>query len=439
MLMQNGVDPNSISQAQFQQQLANSNPNMQKALQQQYASSLLQHHQRPGMGDKGLSNPGAIQHSSPMMTQGPDGNLQMNSDFFGATPAGAMQRGLQGNGGSGGALADYQMQLMLLEQQNKKRLMMARQEQAAGEGGVGPVPGMIGQPGFAPMSPRGSRNGQSPIMNDQMKRGTPKMSQNSPLPDGTMPGGRASPGTNSFEGVTMPPNMAPQFYPQMMNGAQGGMMRPPPGHPGFPGPNGPMNQQQMDMLRQQGMRMQNGQWAGPQGMPGQPGAQQQGQAGDNGQMRNHNMPPPQAPQAAGAGSARTQPSSPQQLAAPPTPVQNKGGKQVKGPAKEPANKKVRDSDCLLFLRFANTVAEARQACQQGHSNGTHSELRSRPGTCVNTAAAAHHSCPSKLICRKDVRSAQHESAASCRQHGAHWRRLAAGHHRGWSARSLWIH
>lgn len=51
-----------------------------------------------------------------------------------------------GNGNQGGALADYQMQLMLLEQQNKKRLMMARQEQE--------------HPAFPGNSPHG-RNGQS--------------------------------------------------------------------------------------------------------------------------------------------------------------------------------------------------------------------------------------------------------------------------------------
>jgi len=360
MLMQNGVDPSTLSQAQLTQ-LANGNPNVQKALAQQYANNLMQHHQRPGMGDKSHSNPGALQQGSPMMTQGPDGSMQLNNDFFGANPTGAMQRGPPGNSSSGtGALADYQMQLMLLEQQNKKRLMMARQEQAAGDSSGGPgAPGMMGQPGFTPMSPRGSRNGQSPIMNDQMKRGTPKMGQNSPLPDGMMPGARASPGAHGFEGVNMPPNMTPQFYTQMMNG-QPGMMRPPPGHPGFQGPHGPINPHQMEMLARQqgGMRMPNIGWPGPQGMPGQPGVQQQPQPlGDNPQMRSH-MPPPQAPPQGINSAARTQPSSPQQPPAPPTPSQTKSGKQGKGPAKEAAKKVC--SVCQVLL-LEGTILTPRRS------------------------------------------------------------------------------
>ena len=66
---------------------------------------------------------------------------------------GAMGPNPGANGQPGNhALQDYQMQLMLLEQQNKKRLLMARQEQD----GPGPI-------GFAPnMSPSGSREGPSP-------------------------------------------------------------------------------------------------------------------------------------------------------------------------------------------------------------------------------------------------------------------------------------
>lgn len=66
--------------------------------------------------------------------------------------AGAMGPNPVGPNGQGNhALQDYQMQLMLLEQQNKKRLLMARQEQD------GP------QVGFAPnLSPSNSRGGHSP-------------------------------------------------------------------------------------------------------------------------------------------------------------------------------------------------------------------------------------------------------------------------------------
>src|ERR1700712_152701 len=96
------------------------------------------------------------------------------------------------------ALQDYQMQLMLLEQQNKKRLLQARREQdhiiqVPGGGPPNSGPPGSGPPGqaFAPnMSPSGSRGGgPSPNPSEQMKRiaGTPKMAQQgmpgSPMPD----------------------------------------------------------------------------------------------------------------------------------------------------------------------------------------------------------------------------------------------------------------
>ncbi len=69
------------------------------------------------------------------------------------------------------------MQLMLLEQQNKKRLMMARQEQDSmggmprdGPNGPGGPPGPNGQP-FQDTSPQGVRPGASPNPAEQMKRG----------------------------------------------------------------------------------------------------------------------------------------------------------------------------------------------------------------------------------------------------------------------------
>merc|ERR1712000_420534 len=90
--------------------------------------------------------------------------------------------GAQAAGGSNHALQDYQMQLMLLEQQNKKRLMMARQEQdnmmPRPEGGQGGGPGPVGpngQPFQQGTSPQGPRSVNSPNPGDQMKRGTPHM------------------------------------------------------------------------------------------------------------------------------------------------------------------------------------------------------------------------------------------------------------------------
>ena len=118
---------------------------------------------------------------SPIMQPMPDGafmpdNMHMSQMY--------QQRVLNGAGGPGmpagqqsgnHALQDYQMQLMLLEQQNKKRLMMARQEQdSMARDGSSIPPGAAGMqaPG---MSPSGSRSGTSPNPSEQMKRGTPQI------------------------------------------------------------------------------------------------------------------------------------------------------------------------------------------------------------------------------------------------------------------------
>jgi hypothetical protein len=239
------------------------------------------------------------------------------------------------------ALQDYQMQLMLLEQQNKKRLLMARQEQDS-MSQPPHVPGSVGQPSFPPaMSPSGSRAGPSPNPADQMKRGTPKLGQTglpgSPMPDG-MPN-RQSPIPN-FDPSQMPPGMGPQggFYPQM--GPNG--MRPPSSHPNpnFQNQGAPLTQEQLAQMARQrsaGQIPNGGMWAQqPQMMqqnPGQPpvqmGTPRQGNAA---------MPPPPAPQAAGE-QQRTQPPSPNpQPAAPPTPSQqNRAGPKKK---KESEPKKV---------------------------------------------------------------------------------------------------
>lgn len=228
------------------------------------------------------------------------------------------------------------MQLMLLEQQNKKRLLMARQEQ---DSMSGHPTGPMGQQ-FAPpsMSPQGSRQGPSPNPADQMKRGTPQMGQKG-LPTGNSPAGmegvqgnRASPAP-PFD----PNNMAPQFYPGM-NPQMGGMGRPPSSHPGqFAMPPGMTPQQAVEFARRQQQQQQfPGMMGGPP--PGAQMAQQPGQPQAMGTPRQQqtNMPPPPAPQA--AGEQKTNPSSPNQTAAqPPTPSQTtkaapKGGKKEKAAA-----------------------------------------------------------------------------------------------------------
>lgn len=226
------------------------------------------------------------------------------------------------------ALQDYQMQLMLLEQQNKKRLLMARQEQD----NIGHVPGSQAGPiQFANqpqgMSPQNGRAGPSPNPNDQMKRmATPKMGP------GNMPGSpamvdvsRGSPMPGNFDQNNIPPQMRAQMFAQ--NGMQQG--QPPSSHPQAQfhamqmaqmqngGMNG-MSMEQMRMAAQQG-RLPNGQPFPQQGAP--PMVQQNSQQGMVGtpQQRQNPMPPPPAPT---LEQQRTQPSSPAQGAGgQPTPSQ----------------------------------------------------------------------------------------------------------------------
>lgn len=289
---------------------------------QVYADQMRQQMQSAMNSDrpKGMQNPAAMQQGSPAVDQGVD---MFNNNNL-------RQMGQPGQGNSNHALQDYQMQLMLLEQQNKKRLLMARQEQDNQGGPGGPMPG---QPGFnAPaMSPSNSRTGPSPNPDDQMKRGTPKMA-----PGGMMPGldgmqGRASP-IPGFDPSQMNPNMPPNFQGMKMPGATmmgpNGPMMAATSHPAFNAQmngqmNGQLNPQQMEMMRQQAAaRGAGGPW--PQGMPPgmmqHPGQPQQGPAMTP-QQRNAAMPPPPAP-ATGDNQNRTQPSSPSQNAAPPTPSQS---------------------------------------------------------------------------------------------------------------------
>ena len=245
--------------------------------------------------------------SSPMMAGmanaqfGNDAAMEMYNN-------GRMGGQMQGNPGaqqSGNhALQDYQMQLMLLEQQNKKRLMMARQEQDNQVQRDGnPMP-MVGATG---MSPSGSRSGTSPNPTDQMKRtpqlgglpGSPSAGENmqgrSPgmqFMNGSMPGGEFNPMFMADKaGMTGPgPNMRPPTSMQNMQGRMGGQFQ---------------GGQPMAHSASQGGQ--------PMGTPGQ----------------RSDMPPPQAP----AGGAQRTASSPAQSGAnaPPTPSQtNKANPKKKG-------------------------------------------------------------------------------------------------------------
>lgn len=326
LLMNNGINPGNLSDSQFasfQQQ----NPAVQQKSIQVYATNLAKTQRQQSMSGRGMSDQG-----SPIMDSGMG---ELGPDFYGgANPAMQMRGGAPpnvGNGPAGGnhALQDYQMQLMLLEQQNKKRLLMARQEQDTIGGrpdGQGGMPGQVFVPGMSP----GSRGGPSPGPGDR-KGGTPKMNQvglpggGSPMPDGSM---RGSPAAMNFN------PMNPELYAQM----NGNGMRPPPSsNPGFPPQQ--LTQQQMEqMARQQGggRGMPNGWQQGPQGqapMMGQPQPQQPAPMGTP-QTRNNEMPPPQGVPGA---TANGRPSSP--APAPPTPqTANKANPKGK---KEARDRKVR--------------------------------------------------------------------------------------------------
>ncbi|KAK5659099.1 hypothetical protein OQA88_1189 [Cercophora sp. LCS_1] len=326
-----------------QQQAFVTNPGLQaKNNIAAYSANLQQHHGNQMPNKPNMANAGGPQpQGSPMVQQGPDGATI--SQFYNPgdlAPGTAMRPGPNAQAtGSNHALQDYQMQLMLLEQQNKKRLMMARQEQDIGgpagmqrpDGPGGPPggPGVPNGPGgqnFQGTSPPGGRNGASPNPTDQMKRASQQMgaaaSMGSPLPDG--PPSRSSPNAMNFMGGQMDPNGNPHFGMNMnMPGQMNGGMRPPGSHPGqF---NGQISQQMVAAQQRQAQQ---------QGGPGGPGMQWP-QNGPNGQMagqgpqppqgtpQQRSMPPPSAPAAAAvAAGSRNTTSSPQtSTAAPPTPQQ----------------------------------------------------------------------------------------------------------------------
>ncbi|CCC12810.1 unnamed protein product [Sordaria macrospora k-hell] len=355
------------------------NPNagviVQNGRQMQGMPGQQQHHGKQ-MPTNPMANAGGPQNQgSPMLPQGPDG--QNISHFYNQEMGGGNgMRAGPGNGQNGSsnhALQDYQMQLMLLEQQNKKRLMMARQEQDGMPRPEGPnVPGGPGGPGgpqgpnpqgFQGNSPPGQRNGASPNPSEQMKRANQQMNnpQNmgSPLPDGAQ--NRGSPNPMNFMGGNMDPNGGQPHYGMNMNmgNQMGGGMRPPSSHPGQPF-NGQMNpqmvaaqqqrqaqmqqqaQQQAQQQQQQAQQAQQQQAAQQQQNQGAPNMQWQ-QPGPNGQMvgqppqgqqpqgaaQQRAMPPPSAPPTAAAmtnaANSRNATSSPQVAnAAPPTP--NQGNK-----------------------------------------------------------------------------------------------------------------
>ena len=332
LLLRRNIPPEGIPQQQLLN-LSMQSTNDQTQSVEIYASSMQAQTQAALNNVKANSNvnkgippnmgPGGAQ-GSPMSQPGMDG---ATGEFYAAANGGgrlpmqpnaaaAGAAGQAGNNNGNHALQDYQMQLMLLEQQNKKRLLMARQEQdnMTHPAGVGPN-GSFPQG----MSPQGSQRGGDPSPNpNDMQRGEfQRGSRTVAHLKADTDQGSPTPG-----GMIDPNQMPPAMRAQMMN-QNGQMIRPPSSHP-MAG----MTPQQIEMMRQQGLPMPNGQFQGqpPQGqmMPGgqpAPGGQPGQPMGTP--RQNSQMPPPPAPQANASG---TQPSSPSQQPAPPTPNQGTKGK-----------------------------------------------------------------------------------------------------------------
>lgn len=343
MMMQNGIN-RGMNPAQFQH-FQQGQAAQQKSMQ--------------GLPNGGIMNPGVMPNQTELVTM-PDGNggmYPMGPEYYqNGQMAQVRPGGMQTPNGQPGnhALQDYQMQLMLLEQQNKRRLMMARQEQDSMARDGQPMPG----PGQLPpgTSPQGSRTGASPNPSEQMKRGTPKMPQ-SGLPGSPSAGdlgqNRGSPGSMNLNSGQMGPDMAAQFF----SGGPG--MRPPSSNPAFTGP------QMGQPIPAGANRMPSGQWQPGQPMPPQHSPASQPQAGTP--QERGAMPPPQAPPT-GPNAGRAQPPSPQTAGnAPPTPQQaNKPapGKGKKEGAKENTRKRPKKGANAAANNAANASStEAGETAQ----------------------------------------------------------------------------
>lgn len=354
------IDPNSIDPAAFnalamqptnyqQKSLESYNTSMQQqmthALKQAQASSNVS----KGMPQGAVAGLQATQ-GSPMPQGGMDVMALENGMRQGMMPNNGVNMNVQQGGASNNgshALQDYQMQLMLLEQQNKRRLQMARSDQETMNGHTG-VPAGNGHGQFAPnMSPSG--RGASPNPND-MSRGTPKMNNGGPSPNGLA--GRGSPAPVYDPNVL---SALAQQRNQMMVMANGQLI---------PRSN-PMNQAQMDMLRAaqaSGQMLPNGFPGGPgmppNMMPGQP-VPQPG-VPPNMTPRQGNMAPPPAPQPNAAG---TQPSSPAPAAAPPTP--NPAAKSKPGAKKDTKAGKV---SVDIVVSLSKSTANTTQGSNKKNTN-----------------------------------------------------------------------
>jgi hypothetical protein len=370
-------------------------PNVQQKQLEVYAQNLAQNHRTALNNNAHAQGMNSGVQGSPMAQAGLDGQHDM---FAGNPPRNGMPAGATGPPQGNHALQDYQMQLMLLEQQNKKRLLMARQEQDSmstphGQGGPG---------GFPPnMSPQGSRAGPSPNPADQMKKNTPRMGgPGSPMPEGVMQQQRNSPAPAmpgaGFDpnNANMPPNMHQYGFPGQM--PQGPMMaRPPSSHPNFNGQQ--LTPQQVEAMQRSGALPPNGAWRGPQQAGMMPG-QQMGPMGNGPQRVGGNMPPPPAPPA-GEQPRAAEPSPSQSNQAPPTPNQgNKAAPKKKGTKDGPKVKLLAshlplisidiDSRSPQIKRVQMQVQRQRPA-QKNHRLPPHQSRRCTQSLSTKTASNSH--------------------------------------------------
>ena len=331
-MLKSGMDPQQLGQGQYAR-LMTLSPSAQAEYLAAYENMRMQ-------GRPGMMGPGMAGQGSPMMGQ----DLNYSPNGFNGMGTGAA------NGNH--ALQDYQMQLMLLEQQNKKRLLMARQEQNNDR-----PDGQPGGPGYS--SPNGSRSGPSPGPGEPMgKRGSPPMGPGgvpqSPMPNGVMQHDRPSPG---FAGPQMPPEM---LQPKMENGV------PPMGPHNVmrvPGPNHSQHYLQaaeMAARARAGAPMPNGpNWPGqpPQPQMMQPSHSQQPAPMGTPQTRAA-MPPPQNVPAANAASGRT--ASPAPSAAPPTPQQTNKANPKKSKKEANAERKVNLTYPCQFEHVLICIVESHE-------------------------------------------------------------------------------
>ena len=374
LLMQNGIN-RGMNPAQFQALQQPGGPGPQQKSIQGYAQDLALHHSRPALGNQGMPNgvmgPNAVMPNQSDLVPIPDGQgmYPMNEYYApGGQPMAQLRAGMQTPANQHGnhALHDYQMQLMLLEQQNKRRLMMARQDKYEqdnisrdGQPPAAAPPPPPHPPPSQTMGAGGIQGGgnRSGNQSEQIKRGTPKMPQ-AGLPGSPSAGesvaqqNRGSPAAMNFNG---PPEMTGPFFvkgmPEGMVGPNG--IRPPSSNPG--GFNGPQIGQSMTAAP--GSRgVPGGNWQPQQGqpMPPQQSPVSQQQPGGTPQERAA-MPPPQPPPAGATGNNAGR-ASPQTGSAAPTSQQTTKPPPKKKEPKETKRRPSKKASVSAVAANANQTA-----------------------------------------------------------------------------------